>query len=662
MQQIMTDIRVVRMTLTNFKGIRYMEMNCDPEVTNVFGDNATGKSTLMDAFLWVMFGKDSQNRADFNIKTLDSEGKALPKLEHEVIVVLSVDGVETTFRRCYKENWVKKRRNAKEVMDGHAVDYYVDDVPYGKREYDAKVSVICPEQLFRQITNPAYFPSLKMQEQRRMLFEIVGGDITNDDVFDELITISNKGLYFPLINALNSGKTLDEYKKQIVSQKNKTKAEVADIPGRIEENNRNMPKPEDWVTLAYEIGERENEIKNYDSLIADKSKADEEEATRRRGVRRQIDAKYEQIEGIKRQIKRDSNVEHDKWYSDLSAKESEISNLKVDIRSLENRLPTLNNSLTEYLSQRNNLLTAYTTIKSGTFEVDNSRLACPTCRRMFEGEDFESKVAEMQDVFNANKSNRLNDNVQKGTMIKAKIEELQKQIQSVEQAIREKKNLLSTLEGEKQQLQNSEPETVDVMVLIDRNEEYITLKKEIETLEASLKSAYTPADISEYTDAKKALQSDIYVLKERLSKREQIERTQKRIDELQSQLTNMQQQIADYEQIEASILDFMKSKVSLVEKRINAAFSYVQFRMFDKQVDGTEFDTCECMVNGTPYSDLNTAAKMNAGIDIINAICRAKGVTAPIWLDNRESVCSLIPCASQVINLFVERGAKLTIQ
>lgn len=658
----MKDIKIVRMTITNFKGIRSLEMNFDPEVTNVFGDNATGKTTMMDAFLWVMFGKDSQNRADFNIKTLDANGKALPKLEHEVVVVLSVDSVETVFRRCYKENWVKKRGTAKEVMDGHTVDYYVDDVPLSKREYDAKVSGICPEQLFRQITNPAYFPSLKMQEQRRMLFEIVGGDITHHDVFNELITDKNKEYYRSLVDALDSGKSLDEYKKQVVSQKNKIKGEVADIPGRIEENNRNMPEEEDWVALSSDIEEKEQEIKNYDSLIADKSKADEDEAARRRVIRRQIDDKYERIEAVKRQVKKDANAEHDKWYSDLSAKESEISNVKVDLRSLENRLLTLDNSWTEHLSQRASLLNDYNSIKNETFEVDNSRLVCPTCKRTFEGEDYESKLQEMHDTFQADKSNRLNDNIKRGTAIKAKIEDLQNQIQSLEQTTEEKKNLLSTLEREKEQLQNSEPKTVDVMVLIERNNEYLTLKKEIETLEGSLKADYTPADISEYTNAKKALQADIYALKERLSKREQIERAQKRIDELQSQLTNMQQEIADYEQIEASILDFMKSKVSLVEKRINAVFSYVQFRMFDTQVDGTEFDTCECMVDGTPYSDLNTAAKMNAGIDIINAICRAKGITAPIWLDNRESVCNLIPCASQVINLFVERGAKLTIQ
>lgn len=658
----MADIRIVRMMLTNFKGIRSIEVNFNPEVTNISGDNATGKTSMMDAFLWCLFGKDSQNRADFNIKTLDAEGKAFPKLEHEVVVVLSVDGIETVFRRCYKENWVKKRGTTKEVMDGHKVDYYVDDVPLGKGEYDSKVSAICPEQLFRQITNPAYFPSLKMQEQRRMLFEIVGGDITNNDVFDELITVGNKELFLPLINALNSGKTLDDYKRQIVSQKNKIKGEVADIPGRIEENNRNMPEPEDWVALASDIEIKENQIKEYDSLIADRSKADEEEAARRRVIRNQIDEKYERIEEVRRQVKRSSNVEHDNWYSDLSAKESSISNMNTDIRYLENKLLTLNNSLTEYQSQKSKLLEEYSAINSKQFVADNSHLVCPTCNRAFEGEDYNRKLQEMQDAFQTNRSLCLNHNIKKGTALKARIEELQKQVHDIELAIKEKKNLLSTLEGEKQQLQNSEPKAVDVIVLIEKNAEYISLKKEVETLEASLKMAYTPADVSEYINSKKALQSDIYALKERLDKRKLIERTQQRINELQSQLSTMQQQVADFEQIEATILDFMKSKVALVDKRINSAFSYVQFRMFDTQVDGTEFDTCECMVDGTPYSDLNTAAKMNAGIDIINAICRAKGVTAPIWLDNRESVCNLISCKSQIINLFVERGAKLTIQ
>ena len=248
----MTTIRVMKLVLVNFKGQKHLEVNFNPDVTYITGDNSTGKTTIMDAFLWVLFGKDSQNRADFNIKTLDESGNAIHKLEHEVSAIIDVDGVQTTFRRCYKENWVKKRGAVEPVMDGHSVDYFVDDVPLGKREYDRRVSDICPEQLFRQITNPAYFPSLKMQDQRAMLFDIAG-NITNDDVLKYLVTDKNRDMYAPLIEALNSRKSLDDFKKQTISQKNLIKKEVSDIPGRIEENNRNMPEEQEWEGINAKI-------------------------------------------------------------------------------------------------------------------------------------------------------------------------------------------------------------------------------------------------------------------------------------------------------------------------------------------------------------------------------------------------------------------------
>ena len=171
----------------------------------------------------------------------------------------------------------------------------------------------------------------------------------------------------------------------------------------------------------------------------------------------------------------------------------------------------------------------------------------------------------------------MNHNIKKGTALKARIEELQKQVHDIELAIKEKKNLLSTLEGEKQQLQNSEPKAVDVIVLIEKKCRIYLFKKEVETLEASLKMAYTPADVSEHINSKKLFNRIYMPLKERLDKRKLIERTQQRINELQSQLSTMQQQVADFEQIEATILDFMKSKVALVDKRINSVFPMFNF-------------------------------------------------------------------------------------
>ena len=62
-----------------------------------------------------------------------------------------------------------------------------------------------------------------------------------------------------------------------------------------------------------------------------------------------------------------------------------------------------------------------------------------------------------------------------------------------------------------------------------------------------------------------------------------------------------------------------------------------------------------------PFTVANTAKQVNAGIEIINALSRFYGVSAPIFIDNRESVQSLIDTDSQIINLVVSSDKELTI-
>ena len=97
-------------------------------------------------------------------------------------------------------------------------------------------------------------------------------------------------------------------------------------------------------------------------------------------------------------------------------------------------------------------------------------------------------------------------------------------------------------------------------------------------------------------------------------------------------------------------------------ERINGLFSYVSFSFLKEQKNGGEKLTCFCTVNGIPYPDVNAAGKLNAGLDIINAICRTKGISAPIFIDNAESVNEIIPTISQVVNLRVSTHRTLTIQ
>lgn len=659
----MTTVKVMKLVLINFKGQKHLEVNFNPDVTYITGDNATGKTTIMDAFLWVLFGKDSQNRADFNIKTLDAEGKAIHKLEHEVTAVIDVDGIQTAFRRCYKENWVKKRGAVEPVMDGHSVDYFVDDVPLSKREYDSRVSAICPEQLFRQITNPAYFPSLKMQDQRAMLFDIAG-NITNDDVLNSLITIKNKHDYDPLINALNSRKSLDDFKKQTVSQKNLIKKEVSDIPGRIEENNRNMPEAQDWDAIRAQIAEKKSQIQDYDAQIADLSKASESVSAHKNSLRTKINDNLNRIDTLKREVRKSANEEYETWYLLLQDKKNELSRSEGSINSLSGTLEYQKKEVGFLNQQKQGLLNVYHQSKEEEFSVNEDELICPTCGRLFDGDDYASRLETMRNNFNNKKIQKIDANVSEGKRLAGRIEDAEKLVAETEQKLTDAVKLKDSLQREIEQMESHKPEQIqpeDAEKLLSENVEYQSLQKQITEWTGDLNKPYSLADTSDLRSKKNDLQLEVDTLNRELAKEDQIIRTEKRNEELEQQLRSMQQDIAACEQIEMTILEFMKAKVSLVEQRINSAFSYVKFKLFDTQVDGTEYDTCECMVDGTPYSDLNTAKKMNAGIDIINALCRAKGVTAPIFIDNRESVSELISCPSQLINLMVQRGSKLTI-
>ena len=659
----MTTVRVMKLVLINFKGQKHLEVNFNPDVTYITGDNATGKTTIMDAFLWVLFGKDSQNRADFNIKTLDAEGKAIHKLEHEVTAVIDVDGIQTTFRRCYKENWVKKRGAVEPVLDGHSVDYFVDDVPLSKREYDSRVYAICPEQLFRQITNPAYFPSLKMQDQRAMLFDIAG-NITNDDVLKYLVTDKNKDMYAPLIEALNSRKSLDDFKKQTVSQKNLIKKEVSDIPGRIEENNRNMPEAQDWDAIRAQIAEKKSQIQDYDAQIADLSKASESVSAHKNSLRTKINDNLNRIDTLKREVRKSANEEYETWYLLLQDKKNELSRSEGSINSLSGTLEYQKKELGFLNQQKQGLLNVYHQLKEEEFSVNEDELVCPTCGRLFDGDDYVSRLETMKNNFNNKKIQKIDANVSEGKRLAGRIEDAEKLVAETEQKLTDAVKLKDGLQREIEQMETHKPEQIqpeDAEKLLSENAEYQALQKQIKEWTDDLNKPYSVADTSDLRSKKNDLQLEVDTLNRELAKEDQIIRTTKRNEELEQQLRSMQQDIAACEQIEMTILEFMKAKVSLVEQRINSAFSYVKFKLFDTQVDGTEYDTCECMVDGTPYSDLNTAKKMNAGIDIINALCRAKGVTAPIFIDNRESVSELISCPSQLINLMVQRGSKLTI-
>ena len=130
----------------------------------------------------------------------------------------------------------------------------------------------------------------------------------------------------------------------------------------------------------------------------------------------------------------------------------------------------------------------------------------------------------------------------------------------------------------------------------------------------------------------------------------------KRIEQLSKEESELAQSIADMEREMFTIEAFEKEKSTRIEASVNDKFQMVNFKLFETQINGGEVPTCKALINGVPFSDANTASKINAGLDIINTLCEHYQVNAPIFIDNRESVIELLDTQSQVINLIVSEG------
>ena len=147
-----------------------------------------------------------------------------------------------------------------------------------------------------------------------------------------------------------------------------------------------------------------------------------------------------------------------------------------------------------------------------------------------------------------------------------------------------------------------------------------------------------------------------------LNNRDVAERTRARIEELKAEERQLAAQISVLEGHRYLIELFIKVKVNLLEDSINSRFRTVKFKLFDVQINGAVVECCETMINGVPWADANNAGRVNAGLDIINTLSGHYGVSAPIFIDFRESVNELIETNSQIINLVVSQDPKLRVE
>lgn len=676
-----------RLTLTNFKGLRNVAIDFNGSVTAITGKNGTGKTTVIDGFNWLLFGKDSEGNSDtkFGIKTNDQNGAFIPHLEHEVCGTFEVTDTDTgetetkTFRRVLVEEW-KEEVNAetgetREYLKGHHTNYYYNEMPLKtKTEYDRIVTEVIPEAVFKVITNPSYFLTLHWQTQRDMLLQMAG------EITDEQIIASDPK--FARLVELLQGKTIEGYQAKIKEDRAKLEADLQRIPTRIDEVTRNTPQPLDFTALEAQLKELQAKYDDLDKAMTSTAEANRQAYEAKRGIQQTINDYRTKQQNILFTAQQKANEEAHKRNAAYDGATLELATLndlerntnalyEANKRRIEGDKSNAQQRIEEYTKQQDETRNRWFEVNAEEFKSGES-LICPLFKHGCADSAALQQYAENQDKakadFYADKENRLQALTKQGKKYGEQISDQKKEVERLndellELEMKHEKELadIKTRREAAQLKAEQNPKTTAQVVKGEDLPEWVELEAKINELSQQLQTTGEQNDqtaaAQEIRQKREEVRQQMDAVKADLQKKEQIERAQQRIDELNEQKKELQKAKAQLQGKDDLLADFERAKMDEVERRVNALFQFVQFKMYRQQIeDEKQVADCVCYIDGVRYTDKNNAGKINAGLDVINTLCAFHKVNAPIFIDNAESVNEFIPVASQLITLSVTNG------
>jgi len=665
------QVTIKTLRLSYFKGIKQIELEFSPESNSILGANASGKTTIFDAVWFLFFGKDSTGRADFQIKTLNEDNTFIEKVDHEVYGVFDIDGTEKTFKRTYKQQWSKEGK-----LKGHTTNYEIDGFPVRlESQYRKEVEEFFAEELFKLLTNPLFFNSMKTNERRNVVIGMAE-ELTDDQVFSRIGSKSK--VVAKLEEELQKGATIDKLRQKALMDKKAYQEKKESIPTRIDEAERSKPEPYEFDELSEVIKEKKKELEDINKEI----KALENENTANNKALRDWQTKLFEAKNKLQKFEFQAEQELNQWINNRDKRPKELNQkikelkyeaAKIDqtkdqfdikIQKKEKSIIDIEESIQKLTAAKEKLIQEYKEEHRKEFEWNGKE--CPTCHRQYEGTQALNAEEEARASFNLNKKKKLDDITLEGTRIKNKIESEREEINQIKGSINQtsieqqeslaKKSELSdqlmTLESSINEWYSTpaEERTIEDFLSDDAK----AIQVEIESLEKSQPKEGEKADTSNLEESKKTVEQALENLQKAMANKETIERIEKRIQSLKIEETELAQKITEAEGIEHACFEFQKAKVEMIEDQINSKFDLVTFKLFETQLNGNEKEICDTLYSGVPFADLNNAGKIQAGLDIINALSKHNDIYLPIFIDNRESVTWVPDTQSQIINLVVD--------
>ena len=637
----MTEIKIKRLSLENFKCHKNLTLTFDGGNASIYGDNATGKTSIYDALTWLLFGKDSQGNGEKNIeiKPLDAAGEVQDHLAVTAVeAALLVNGEEVTLRRTYKEVWTTKRGSSQATYDGNTSEYYVSGVPCKRNAFQEKVNELVSEETFRMLTSVSYFASqISWQERRAALFKVAG-------VMEDSAILASNEQFQPLVEGMGR-LSLEDYKKKLQAEKRGFVGAKTEIPARISECQKTI---EDIQGLDFN------------------------------GARAQVEALQATLNGISEQI---VAIEHDNAADqkrleireaqfELSKLEAEnkayrasqktgaadVNRLRCDLSILNQRLGRMEQTLASEKEHIENCSKSIERAREQWISTNGEAFTggtCITCGQALPAD----KLQKAKDSFEARKKKRLQEieesaNSYKGAKAQAedRLARLQADIQQIE----------AEIQAKEKEITEAENHVVEVVDMEHYAENAHSIKTRINALNGEL--ADMMMDARKVTNKLREEQRDIQAaIREQMAivnKEDMLEYSKNRVEQLREDAKNAAECLDAIEKMLFLMDEYSRYKTRFVEESINGMFRIARFRLFREQANGGVEDRCDVVHDGVPYISVNNGMKINLGIDIINTLSMAYGVRVPLFVDNAESVTQLETSASQIIRLVVNENDK----
>lgn len=611
--------------MENFKRFKDITIEFDKN-TSIYAENFKGKSSVADAFSWVLFNKSATGNSEgsqFRPRRYDENGVNIDYVDVVVEIKMLIDGAETKIRKVQRQNWVRHRGSDYEVYEGDETAFEWNDVPVSATEHKKRVAEIISEDVFLLITNPGIFPSKPAKWQREFLMQNVE-QISNADViaeYPELSTVIDAmgKLTLDELEAKNN-KAIDGYEKKkkelpIRIDQERSHIEEADFSGKEEELEKLNKELADIDSKIDNAGKAVYE--NLNNLRTEKARLDSELLHIERTVRAEEDVKKREIQDKIDNAGYEFNVCHEKQ----KTLESIVEINQSGIESKKKELAELRDKYTVEMAK----------------ELDEDAYICPTCGQEIPEEQKETVKAE----FESKKAAAIQLINEKGTALNGEIKRIEElitgKLEDIETLKAKKVELMSIENKAKQELEELNNAPSDLI----NNKEYISTKEQIESLEKQINDVDTSnidTEKNKLKEERAGIQASLDEVKKALALRDEIEKSKQTVKELEDAMKQNTQNLANCEKLKKEIEKFRTTKNQMLSERVNRRFKVVKWKLFEKQKNGGTKEVCVCMIHGSQYGENTTSAteRMMAGMDIINTLQEIYEVKAPIFLDDAD--------------------------